>query len=79
MQLYQKPSNDLAVLAFSQLITPPFRAETGIPSSELPVYAALNPTVPPLLSNRAVSILPNISNQRQWQQLLIQANLIFWY
>lgn len=78
MRPYQKPANDSAYLAFYQFITPPYRPETGVSQSGLPVYAALNPIVPLGLPYRAIGAFPNFSNRKQWQHVLTQANLLFW-
>jgi hypothetical protein len=64
-------------LAFMQFITPPFRAETGMPSNFIPVYAALTPIVPPYTLYRMVDLTPRFSSKGQLKEVLTPENLVF--
>lgn len=57
-------------LAYKQLLFPPFRKETGVPNKELPIYAAMNPVIPPFLPYRNVSRFPKYPSTQQQIQII---------
>ncbi len=67
-----------STLALSQLMMPPFRAETGVPPEAIPVYAALNPIIPPGEPYRTVNPMPAFSRMEQWEKILGPENMFFW-
>jgi hypothetical protein len=69
--------NVLRPLALYQLLTPPFRVETGLPPSLLPIYGAETPEAPPSLPYRKLSNLPSYPSYKQIQQTVLPQNLLF--
>ncbi|MBH8605881.1 hypothetical protein [Thermoactinomyces sp. CICC 10522] len=72
-----KRSYSFNKLAFFQLITPPFRVETGVPPEEIPIYAKLPPMIPPYTPYRRMALFPFFSTTNQLRKVLRPANLAF--
>ncbi|AGT30787.1 hypothetical protein M493_02265 [Geobacillus genomosp. 3] len=68
-------AHPLPPLAFWQLITPPFRAETNVPAAWLPVYAATTPVPPPFLPYRSVSYTPSYPTYQQLRTIITADHL----
>ena len=64
-------------IAFQQAMVPPFRPETGMPPTMIPVYSAETPSVPPYLPYRKVSIYPRYSSYQQLKNAYLPQNLVF--
>lgn len=47
--------NQSSDLPYKQFMVPPFRKETNVNKEDLPIYAAINPIIPPFLPNRKIS------------------------
>lgn len=70
-------SLSLGALVLSQVLSPPFRAETGMYGRQIPVYAAVTPIVPPYLPYRALSFFPSFPPWRQASAAVFWASLSF--
>lgn len=66
----------LKPIAFRQVMTTPFRAETGIPPNIIPVYAATTPPVPPYQPFRKIDFYPHFSSYRQLKHAFLPRNLL---
>ncbi|MBB6283460.1 hypothetical protein [Geobacillus subterraneus] len=67
----------LPPIAFWQLITPPFRAETGVPPSQLPIYAATTPAPPPFLPYRSIRYTSSYPSYQQLRAIITTDHLSF--
>jgi len=62
--------NQLSDLPFKQLMVPPYRKETNVTKQELPIYAAINPIIPPFLPNRKISKFAKFPSYGQQIEIL---------
>lgn len=63
-------------MTFQQSMTPPFRPETGMPESMIPVYSAQTPSVPPYMPYRKMSAYPRYSSYKQLKNTYLPQNII---
>lgn len=69
--------NTFSDITFQQMMTTPFRPETGVPMWMHPVYSSETPIVPPYLPYRRSSFYPHYSSYKQLKSALPPQNLIF--
>ncbi|WP_419887070.1 hypothetical protein ACN6MT_16215 [Neobacillus niacini] len=63
-------NKDFSDLPFKQLLVPPHRMETNVSQEDIPIYAAINPIVPPFLPYRRISRFPASPSLQQQIHLL---------
>ncbi|WP_093856325.1 hypothetical protein [Tenuibacillus multivorans] len=59
-------------------MVPPFRPETGMSPTKIPVYSTETPSVPPYLPYRKVSVYPRYLSYKQLKNAYLPQNLAFY-
>lgn len=73
----KRPLSVFQALVLDQLITTPFRAETGMPRQLIPIYSTMSPPIPPFLPYRKVSYSPSFPSYQQMQQIISPQYLVW--